>query len=483
MRGANIVAWLLAPAMLAALVALNPLSRPTYLMGDFRAFYCAGAVIAQNANPYLEEPLRGCEREAGPPQEPRFLAPVALPAPLPPYALLLFVPFALLPFPVAAALYGALLIAAMSAATVLFARVTGASSVLLNVAFAAITATVTYYVGQPVPLVFLALAAAALFARGGAWTAAGACAVAASIEPHVALPALAAMLVALPRTRVPIAICGVVLGLAGVLAVGLPAGIAYVRDVVPAHALANAYEWQFSLTSLLTSLGVAAPVAVGCGEVMFAAMVTAGIVVARRLCAMTGDAAVLVIVPPAFAVFGGVHVHFQQLAVAFPAIVYVMVRYRHVRALAASGLAFAMIPWNVMGSTVLAGLSPLLAGTFGALTIGRRAGLVLAVSAACIGFSLLGLALTGLGPATIDFVPKSYPPNSLAELSWGDFSRAALMRPSVMMQWLRLPTLAGLACGLLAIARAAYATRVAADGARSARPAADAASPAVMVAP
>jgi hypothetical protein len=30
------------------------------------------------------------------------------------------------------------------------------------------------------------------------------------------------------------------------------------------------------------------------------------------------------------------------------------------------------------------------------------------------------------------------------------------MRPSAMMQWLRLPTLAGLACGLAAIVMVAY---------------------------
>ncbi|HEY0381960.1 MAG TPA: glycosyltransferase 87 family protein [Candidatus Elarobacter sp.] len=451
------LAWLLAPAILAALIALNPLNRPTYVMGDFRAFYCAGAAIAQHANPYLEEPLRGCEVHAGPPAEPAFLRPVALPAPLPPYALALFVPFGLLPFPVAAVLYLLLLIGAMSGAVALYARVTGASSILLNVTFAAITATVTYYVGQPVPLVFLALAAAALFARRGRWAAAGACAVAASIEPHVALPALVAMLVALPRTRLPIVIFGAMLGLAGVVAVGLPTSIAYVRDVVPAHALANAFEWQFSLTSLLTSLGVAAPVAIRCGEVMFAAMVALGVAVALRLRKLTGDAAVIVLIPPAFGVFGGVHVHFQQLAVAFPAVLYVFARYPQVRTLAASGLALAMIPWNVMSSTILAGFSPLLAGTFGWLTVGRRGGLVLSAVAALIGFSLLALGLAGLGPAPAHFVPHAYPPDALAEASWGDFSRATLMRPSLMMQWLRLPTLLGVACGLAAIVRAAYA--------------------------
>jgi hypothetical protein len=451
------LSWLLAPAILAALIALNPLNRPTYVMGDFRAFYCAGAVIAQHANPYLEEPLRGCERDAGPPFEPAFLRPVALPAPLPPYALALFVPFGLLPFPLAAVLYGLLLIAAMTAATALFARVTGASSVLLNVAFAAITATVTYYVGQPVPLVFLALAAAALFARNGRWAAAGACAVAASIEPHVALPALAGMFIALPRTRLPIVVSGAALAAVGVFAVGFATSVAYVRDVVPAHALANAFEWQFSLTSVLTSLGVGAPLAIRCGELMFAAMVALGVAVALRLRKLTGDAAVMVLIPPAFGVFGGVHVHFQQLAVAFPAILYVFARFPQVRALAAGGLALAMIPWNVMSSTVLAGLSPLLAGTFGWLTVGRRGGLVLSAAAALIGFSLLAFALAGLGPPPAHFVPHAYPPGALAEASWGDFSRSTLMRPSLMMQWLRIPTLLGIACGLAAIVRVAYA--------------------------
>ncbi|MEA2787108.1 MAG: hypothetical protein QOF71_3212 [Candidatus Eremiobacteraeota bacterium] len=458
MRGSygRYLAWLIAPAILAALVALNPLSRPTYVMGDFRAFYCAGAVIAQGANPYLEEPLRGCERDAGPPAEPAFLRPVALPAPLPPYALALFVPFGMLPFPVAAVLYGLLLIAAMTGATTLYVRVTGVSSVLLNVVFAAITATVTYYVGQPVPLVFLALAAAALFARKGRWMAAGACAVAASIEPHVALPALAGMFVALPRTRLPIVVSGAVLGAAGVLAVGFATSVAYVRDVVPAHALANAFEWQFSLTSVLTSFGVAAPLAIRCGELMFAAMVALGVAVALRLRKLTGDAAVMVLIPPAFGVFGGVHVHFQQLAVAFPAILYVFARYPDVRTLAAGGLALAMIPWNVMSSTVLAGLSPLLAGTFGWMTVGRRGGLAFAAGAAVIGFSLLAFALAGLGPPPAHFVPHAYPPGALAEASWGDFSRSTLMRPSLMMQWLRLPTLLGIGFGLAAIVRVAY---------------------------
>jgi hypothetical protein len=452
--------WLLAPAILALMIALNPLDRPTYLMGDFRAFYCAGSAIAHGANPYLEEPLRSCEATSGPPPQPVFLRPVALPAPLPPYGLLLFVPLALLPFPLAAVCYGALLIASMTVAVVLLQRVTGASSVVLNVALAAITATVTYYVGQPVPIVFAALGAAALLARSGRWAGASVCIAAASIEPHVALAAIVAMFVFFPRTRLALVLCGVGLAAASVAAVGFATCVAYVRDVVPAHALANAYEWQFSLTSVLTSLGVAVSAAVRWGELMFAAMLVLGVVVANRLRLMTGDPAVMVIVPPAFALFGGVHVHFQQIAVAFPAILYVSLRYPRVRTLASTGLAFAMIPWNVLGASALAGFAPLLAGGFGALTLGRRAGLVFALCAACIVLSVVGLAVAGLGPPPAHFVPHAYPPNSLAELSWGDFSRATLMRPSAMMQWLRLPTLAGLACGLLAIGAVAFGAAV-----------------------
>jgi hypothetical protein len=285
------------------------------------------------------------------------------------------------------------------------------------------------------------------------------------------------MLVALPRTRIPVIAFGAALGAAGVLAVGLPTVVSYVRDVVPAHALANAFEWQFSLTSVLTSLGASAPLAIRSGELMFAAMVALGVAVALRLRALTGDAAVIVLVPPAFGVFGGVHVHFQQLAIAFPAILYVYVRYPQVRALAAGGLALAMIPWNVMSSSLLTGLSPLLAGTFGALTIGRRAGLALSAAAALIGLSLLAFALAGLGPPPAHFVPHAYPPGALAEATWGDFSRATLMRPSLMMHWLRLPTLVGLACGLAAIVHAAYGDALRSAAAKRRAPALSAAAP------
>ena len=453
---ANVVAWLLAPVMLAAMIAV---SASLNLMGDFRAFYCAGVVITQGADPYREEPLHACERRAQPPPSPAYIQDVTLPAPLPPHALLAFVPLARLPFPIAAALYWLLSFSAMSAATVLFARAAGVRCLWLNLAFAG-TATQSYFLGQPMPFALLALAATAVLLRNGRFVAASACAVLLSVEPPLALPVLLALFVALPSTRLPIFGFGSLLVLAGIVGLGLPVTIEYVRDVIPAHALANAYEWQLSLTSVLTSLGSNAAVAVRWGEAMYAAMLILGIVVAQRLWRSSGNHAALALVPPAFCVFGGVHVHLSQLVIAFPAILSIYASHPRARNLAATGITLAMVPWSAVSASVMTGFTPLLVGWFAYITMGPRRGLVLTVIAMGIAISVLALALAGFGPGDAHFVARTYPPDALAEASWGAFSRSVLARPSVLMQWIRVPVLAGLAMGLIALTRAAYEPRV-----------------------
>jgi hypothetical protein len=452
-RLANIVAWLLAPAMLVAMITVTG---PAGLMGDFRAFYCAGAAIGDGANPYLQEPLHTCEVHTTQLPAPAYISDVTVPAPLPPVVLLAFVPLSRLPFGLASAVYGLLLLAASSFAVVLFAQATGVSTMVLNLAFATITATQTYLLGQPMPFVLLALAAAAVCVRKCLWTAASACAVAAIVEPHIALPVLIAMLAGLPRTRLPIVAFTVLAGLLGAAAVGFPVSIAYLRDVIPAHAISNAYEWQFSLTSVLTSIGTAAPEAVRAGEAMYAAMVAAGVIVAHRMWRASGDVAALVLIPPAFAVFGGVHVHLVQIVVAFPAILAVHAHYPRLRNIAATGVTLAMIPWHVISASVMTGFTPLLVGWFARATMDARRGLILTGVAAAIAISVLGLAWAGFGPGDTHFVPHIYPPDALAESSWGDFSRAILARPSLLLQWMRVPVLAGLGLGLIAITRAAF---------------------------
>jgi hypothetical protein len=189
---------------------------------------------------------------------------------------------------------------------------------------------------------------------------------------------------------------------------------------------------------------------------MYGMMTILGVTVAWRLWRASGDRAALVLVPPAFAVFGGVHVHEQQLAIAFPALLAVYARYPRVRTLAATGLTLAMIPWNVVSASVLTGFTPLLVGWFARATLGGRRGLAMVGIATAIALSVLALAWAGFGPGDTHAVAHAYPPNALAEESWGPFSRAYLERSSLLFAWLRVPVLVGLGLGLIAVTRAAF---------------------------
>jgi hypothetical protein len=58
--------WIAAGIVMATLLALGAqtsiVARTGFLLGDFRAFYCAARVASQGANPYRTEPLRTCEQ-------------------------------------------------------------------------------------------------------------------------------------------------------------------------------------------------------------------------------------------------------------------------------------------------------------------------------------------------------------------------------------------------------------------------------------
>lgn len=71
---------------------------PNYsFLRDFRAFYCGGHVLMMGSDPYRVQPLLACENTVVAGSE----SGVAIPAPLPGYALATFALFALLPYTVA----------------------------------------------------------------------------------------------------------------------------------------------------------------------------------------------------------------------------------------------------------------------------------------------------------------------------------------------------------------------------------------------
>jgi hypothetical protein len=432
-------------------------------MADFRAFWCGGVAVAERANPYLQQPLQHCEQLAGPPWEGPVLRQVALPAPLPPYALLAYAALASLAFPLAYVLYGVVLVAALTAAIALLSRTIGVASLTLAAVLAPMTWSDAVLRGQPFSLVLLAFAGAAFFASRSRPALAVLCLTGAMIQPHVALPAAVALFLVWPRTRVPLVGAAAGLGAISIAAVGPEVALSYVRDVLPAHALANAYEWQLSLTSLLTYFGVAAPRAVSLGTASYAVMTVVGVIVAVRLVHREKSLVPAVLVPPAFGVFLGVHVHYHQLAIAFPAMFYAMTRAPQVRTLAGAGIAAAMLPWDTIVAPGLVGMWMVIAGVFGRSAFGMRGGvlLTLVVAAFAIGTSLVAFLWPSLGAGGAPFVAHPYPPGALAEMSWADFSRQELSRSSPLLLCLRAPTILGVACGLIAIARFGFGPRAA----------------------
>ena len=165
--------------------------RRTFAAGDFAAFYCGATVVRERADPYRAAPLEACERARTVAPGTEALPDGVDPAPVPGYVLALFVPFSLLPFPVAAVVWYALLIAAVVATVELLHALTAFPRAVLAAAVlgTGVVSSVTY--GQLSPLAALGIAAAALsLSRDRPRRAALACALV-LLQPQVAHGAVA----------------------------------------------------------------------------------------------------------------------------------------------------------------------------------------------------------------------------------------------------------------------------------------------------
>src|SRR5215469_9327889 len=122
--------WAAIAATLLASFALQwgVLARTGFQAGDFRAFYCAGRLLTEGADPYRDGPLHACETANGPhllfEKEPG----VTVPAPLPGYTIAALAPLSRLPFAAATAIWIAILVCATFCAALLLARFAGTTS-------------------------------------------------------------------------------------------------------------------------------------------------------------------------------------------------------------------------------------------------------------------------------------------------------------------------------------------------------------------
>jgi hypothetical protein len=312
-----VFAW---PAALAFVDLCRHSNGPIRDPADFRAFYCAGAAIDRGADPYRTEPLRTCERKTAATFGTPMRAGAVLPAPLPPYALAPFALLARLPFLVASTSWFFLGIATLFVTAFLVRRLTGIPLGAVLATLFLSEAITSIMLGQVVPLILCALCAAGLALRLERPKLAAAMLGLAMIEPHVALPAAAASFFFVPRARLPLGVCAIALAGLSVVTVAPATAFEYVSRVLPLHARSEltALGTQFSLSTWLWAAGLEPGRAIDLGELSYALACACSVFVAGCAVRRFDDGAYAAIVPPAFAVIGGVFIHVTQMVVAVP---------------------------------------------------------------------------------------------------------------------------------------------------------------------
>lgn len=440
-------------AAVAALLLLvwefHVISNAGAFLGDFRAFACAGAAVAHGQNPYAAASLYACERTPMPLGLYHALAGVAVPAPLPGYAMLLFIPFGVLPYLPACALWVLVLVASSILAFVTLARLLHRPLDAAIWALAAGFAVIVIPFGELGSIVFAALLCAALYVRGGSWGGAAAAIGCAMILPHVALPAALAAFCFLPRMRVPLIVLAIVLAGLDVVAGGAHTALAYVTTVLPEHARSEIGSTaQYGVTWMLHGAGASDRAAVTGGEISYALMVLFGVVVAGRLLQRTGDAAYVVLIPPAFAMLGGTFVHLTQIMIAIAPALMLYDRSRgSVRyAFAAAALLLAF-PWAwVLGQPPLMAVFAVIAACLAATALDADAGVCLRIA---LGVVLTGAVILLAGfhfgagvPAHVHGIVGAS--QGLAQTGWGEYIRSQRSSSGPVWWIAKAPTWIGL---------------------------------------
>lgn len=432
-----LVAWQLSIALKAGVV-----------YGDFHAFYCAGHAVLQGANPYTSAALHPCE--STPQSFGLSYAPagVVVPAPLPGYALMVFAPFAALPYVAACLAWFALTLSFIALSA-------GALSILLNRpagimlwTLAAGFAVTSVSTGELGALLMAALLCMAVALRRGAWTFAAIAGAVSMLVPHVGLPAMLAVFLFFPAARVPAVIAAAVLAALDVLCGGFHTALSYFVDVLSAHARSEiGSSMQYGMTWVLHGLHFPDPVAMTGGAISYAVMAALGIVAARALIAKTGDAAYAALIPPAFAVAGGTFIHYTQIMIAIPASLLLFEQSGpRARPVFAASFLLVAIPWLwLLGEPSLLLLYAALGGTLALLVLGcsPTVALRVALGAMFVGGIVL-LAGNYFGPAYASHTAALAVPPGLAQSSWSRFVHSHWSSTGIAWWIAKAPTWIGL---------------------------------------
>jgi hypothetical protein len=448
-RRSPVALAVLVVALVAALATVAiPSLRPSGLLRDFDAFYCAGSALRGGADPYRAEPLGACERIPKPDPLISGTPGLAMPAPLPPYALVPFELVAALPYVAAAVIWTLAGFASLAIAVWAMRRSTGLPIEALVAAFALTDGFASLALGQIAPIAIAAIALAAMLLAEGRDEWAAVVAGCSMLEPHLGVPVCAALFFYRARARLPLAGVAVVCVAASLVASGAQTSLEYIRAVVPAHALSEvANEKQFSLTYALHRVGLSDADALRAGELSYCVMVVLGLAAAGALAKRTNGAAI-VLIPPAFAVIGGPFVHIIQIAAAIPAALFVFAngspRARRVAGIAIVALAIPWIQFANLGTAFVvfaAAAAALLANAF----VDERPAVALVAAGATVAILEGVMAVTV--PNVPDAVPvlvANYDPHALAETSWTLYVRTIGTVNAFAFDLAKVPTVAAL---------------------------------------
>lgn len=420
--------WIALLAGLTIFTLYFALANPQHIIGyDFQAFWCGGQTLAHHANPYLNQPLHGCESK----NSPGFFvenANATIPAPLPPYALTFFIPWSFIPWVVARAIWWIFLVACIFIESHLIQKLTGKSFWFSFFACSLALTAPTMLQGALAPLPIMLVTAASWMFQTRRWAYGSILLALSMIEPHLALPACIAVFVFLPKTRLWLITVGFIEFLLAIAAVGLKGFFDYFQHVLPVHAKAELNNvGQESLTIIVHHLGISGSTSMHLGAIQYIIFCFIGIFVGYKLSKRYETNAWFVLAPASFAVVGGEFIHLSEMAILIPASCLLSVRYPNV--FLGILLAFFAIPGEALINSGLY-LAP------GALILAlyldhlKVRGIFIVLSS--LALIVFGLAAHPVALAQISNIGGYIPdpgPNALSSIPWGMYNDLSVIGP------------------------------------------------------
>jgi hypothetical protein len=416
-----------------------------FAMGDFKAFYCSARVLLEHEDPYATAPMQRCQSAPAP--RPLLVTKPGevLPAPLPGYAIAAFTPLGALPFPVACVLWIVVLLAATIAAIVLFARLGVADPWTIAVALTILVGAASFTVGELPPIALLGVALGAWGAKKGRLWAVGAAVILTSFEPQVGAAVVLALVVLQRRFILPVIAALAVLAMVSLAAVGIPGNLEYVRSVVPAHLLSELPSvLQYSLSWALYQAGVTANTAVFLGRLSWIVMLAVTVWFARTRFARERPE-VAVLAAPAFAIVAGPFLHFDHMALAIPAALWVAPRVAAPLWLRIAMVVTLALPLlHIFSHEPELVLIPVMACWLGASVSGRfDGGLRTALVAICVTIAVMVISVIG-GTGAHPVAPARILSPELAQGPWSQYVAAHLAMTGWTLWFVKAPTWFGI---------------------------------------